>query len=140
MLVTSYGAGTAAFPAANTYTFALAELGIGPFDYFSIQAFLQFGTAGGTSIDAFLQTTFDDGLTWQDVANLQVLAANVKRVAAVNKYIAAAAGLVASDGALAVNTVVNGLFGIKWRVKLVVVGAYHIDNIYRLHVDAQKVR
>lgn len=143
MLVVAYGpTSPTSIPAAGQLTFEDEFLGFGQqeVDYITMQVFLDFVTAGGTSIDAFLQTSFDDGITWRDVANLQVLAADVVKVAAINKYIAAAVLTAASDGALAINTIVNGVFGSRWRVRLIIAGAYAADNIYRLHVSGQKVR
>lgn len=110
-------------------------------DYIAMQVAMTFG-AGGVSIDAYLQTTFDDGLTWIDIINLQVLAASVRKVAAVNKFlVAGTAGLVTvTDGALGANTVVNGTIGQKFRLKLILVGTYDAASTYRVNVIAQKIR
>jgi hypothetical protein len=142
--VVQYGTGRkdGVIPAAGTYTITVPFEAIGQeeISYIAMQAFLDFVGAGGTSIDAFLQTSIDNGAKWRDVMNLQVLAADVEKADAINKYIAATLVSAASDGALAANTKVNGLFGNKWRVKLIIVGAYAADNFYTLDLHIQKLR
>lgn len=103
-------------------------------DYISMSAVFTQGTAGGTSITVRLQTSFNGGLTWRDVACLQVLAVNADKACAIKKYIAAAVAAAASDGALAADTIVDGLFGDRWRLRVAIVGAYNADNKFRLNL------
>lgn len=98
------------------------------------------GGAGGTSIDAILQTSFDSGATWCDIINCQVLVATLRKVGAVNKYIAAAAPATPTDGTLAANTINNGLIGAKQRLKLVIVGAYNPADTFKAHVVGQRTK
>lgn len=141
--VVSYGPSNP-IPAAGTVLFTdpFIGIGFGEIDYIAFQMFFDVTTAGGTSLDAYLQTSVDDGTTWQDVCNLQVtgVLADVEKLASVSKNVASTVRTAASDGALAANTCANGFFGTKWRVKLVIVGPFNADNLYRLHVDWQKVR
>lgn len=140
-LVVSYGP-TNPIPAAGTVILTDPFIGVGADEltYISMQVFFDVTTAGGTSINAYLQTTVDDGLIWQDVCDLQILAADVTKMGASSIYTAVVVRTAASDGALAADTCASALFGTKWRMKLVIVGAYNADNIYRLHVDWQKLR
>lgn len=122
-----------AVPAAGTYTFDILNSTVRVDNYVAIQSNLTYG-AGGTSIRVYLQTTQDDGSTWQDTVNQTFLLASARKTSAVNKYVAAAPSVAASDGALADDSVSNGFVGRKWRVKIVVVGAYTTSNI-RVDVD-----
>lgn len=140
-LIVSYGPASP-IPAAGTVLFVdpFAAIGNNDIDYIAVQGFLDFGSAGGTTITAYLQTTLDDGLVWQDVCAVQVLAADVTKLVSANKYLASTPRLTASDGALAVDTCAQGFFATKWRVKIVIAGTYAADSVYRLHVDWQKLR
>jgi hypothetical protein len=81
--------------------------------------------SGGTSVDVYLQTSFDGGSTWVDAAHFaQLLVASAKAVAAVSSTTSMTVPAAATDAALAVNTVVPGMVGEWWRIKYVVVGTY----------------
>lgn len=101
-------------------------------EYLTIQANLTY-TSGGTSIKVFLQTSFDGGTTWRDVACLAFLVASLNKLAAVNNEVAATVQAAISDKALADDTIVNGVMGGKWRLALVVVGTY----VATLRVDVE---
>jgi hypothetical protein len=79
--------------------------------------------SGGTSVDVYVQTSFDGGTTWCDAFHFpQILLASRRDVGAVTQ-----AGLTpaaATDATLAAATANAGMFGGWWRVKYVVVGTY----------------
>jgi hypothetical protein len=81
--------------------------------------------SGGTSVKAYLQTTLDDQDTWVDIACV-VFGNTVSEVAVVNlsALTPKTTQVTPTDGALADDTVVDGLIGESFRVKIVVVGTY----------------
>jgi hypothetical protein len=77
--------------------------------------------SGGTAIDADLQTSIDSGVTWVDIANCNfpsVISASKRVIWTLeSSLIAAPAQIVPSDGSLAANTAVSGIYGTLFRVK-----------------------
>lgn len=123
-----------AVPAAGTYLYDLPGTPIRP-RKINYSVNFDITTLGGTTVDNYLQTSFDNGVTWEDVANLQVLQADVRKIASMVRDVAAAVRTAASDGALAADTKVDGLMGYNWRIKQVVVGAYNADSRLKLTVN-----
>jgi hypothetical protein len=79
----------------------------------------RFSGTGGTSVDAWLQQSPDQGASWMDIANAHFTAAGVAPFALVHG--ATGAPLTVTDGALAANTALNSgvlplfdQFRIKW--------------------------
>ena len=123
-----------AVPAAGTYTGPAYQLrlpaGLGPI--MSVQETLTI-TSGGTTIQVYLQTSYDSGVTWCDVLAFAVLTTAAARFVGSVVQAALAPAIAPSDGALTTNTAAAGIFGSWWRVKYVVVGVYVGAN---LRVDA----
>jgi hypothetical protein len=83
--------------------------------------FEMLGGTGGTSIDALVQTSFDDGTTWLDVARATFLTvAGKKRCVLQND---APLGMTAY-AALAAEGVNDGLLGDRLRAVITTVGTY----------------
>jgi hypothetical protein len=80
--------------------------------------------AGGTSCKVFLQTSFDNGATWVDIAQHAFLTTTASKVSAVRLDIALAGGYTPTDGTLADDTIKDGLLGDRLRVKFIVAGTY----------------
>jgi len=129
-------------PGAGTLTKIIEAMGQEEASYITLQVFLTFAGAGGTTIDVYLQTSLDNGQSWWDVIHLGVLAATVEKAASIRKYIAqsAPARLAAVDGTLALDTVYDGFFGQTWRIKYVIVGTYAADNTFRTNIFVEKLR
>lgn len=81
-------------------------------------------SSGGTTCKVYVQTSLDGGTTWIDVACLAFATATATKVSAVRTSIALAAATVPTDGTLADDTIVDGLYGDRVRVKVIVVGTY----------------
>jgi hypothetical protein len=77
-------------------------------------------TGGAPTLDVYLQTTFDGGTTWQDIAHYQFTTSAVKRLFSICGSVAGPTTSVApSDAALSGDTVVQGPWGDKLRAKWV---------------------
>jgi uncharacterized protein YjlB len=86
------------------------------------QAALVYGS-GGTTIDVYVQTSFDQGATWCDVMNFHFTTSSLREVGNVNRQTAVVPAA-ATDGSLASNTKNDGIVGRLWRAKVVSVGTY----------------
>ena len=94
-----------------------------PVRYLGLHANFLYGS-GGTTVKAWIQTSFDGGATWFDIANFAFTTAALRKVAGVGVYIVAAAPATPTDGTLADNTINNGLLGYLVRVKYTTTGTY----------------
>lgn len=88
----------------------------------TLQATFTYGS-GGTTADAWVQTSLDGGSTWCDVAHFAFTTASLRSVTSVTSLKSFAQGA-ATDGTLAAGTVNDGLFGPLWRVKYTTAGTY----------------
>lgn len=89
----------------------------------SMQAKFVYGS-GGTTAKAYVQTTFDHGATWVDIAAFAFTTATATKINSVRSYTAVAAAVVPTDGTLTDDTIKDGLIGERLRVKLISVGTY----------------
>ena len=89
----------------------------------TLQATFAYG-AGGTTTKAWVQTTFDGGATWMDIANFAFTTAAGKRLFNLIRGAAVTSIATPTDGTLADNTVVNGFIGPALRVKYTTTGTY----------------
>jgi hypothetical protein len=113
------------------------QLRDGPSESMAFQATLTYGS-GGTTATAWVQTSFDDGVTWCDVANFAFTTASARSVQNVSALTTVLAAAAATDGTLASNTANSGLLGALWRVKYTTTGTYAGGTLLR--VDAQPNR
>lgn len=92
-------------------------------DYIALEAIFV-RAAGGTTCKAYVQTSLD-GTNWIDVACFAFTTTSANKYSALTTAIAPASQAAApTDGALTDNTVINGVFGDYWRVKLTTTGTY----------------
>lgn len=78
---------------------------------------------GGTTTQAWVQTSFDGGTTWMDVATFAFTTTTATRL--FNLTATAVTSIATpTDGSLTDNTCVNGFLGDLFRVKLTTVGTY----------------
>lgn len=93
--------------------------------YVAFQVRFVYGS-GGTTAKFWLQTTFDGGATWCDIANLARTTASLNTV--VNTTLTAGTALATpttfTDATLADNTIVQGLLGSQLRLKYTTTGIY----------------
>lgn len=91
--------------------------------FLTVEAIFTYGS-GGTTCKAFIQTSLDGGLTWIDIMCLAFTTATASKVSSVAMTTALAAGITPGDAALADNTILSGLLGDRFRVKVVSAGTY----------------
>lgn len=107
----------------------------------SLQGTFTYGS-GGTSADAYVQTSLDGGISWVDVANFHFLLATARLVSVLTLLPATPFPpvYVPTDGSLASGTIKDGLFGNFWRVKYITVGTYAGGTVMRIDANANGLR
>lgn len=88
--------------------------------------------SGGTSADAYVQTSIDGGTTWIDVANFHFTTATARFVYNLSSSTPVTTEYTPTDGTLAANTSKDGVFGNQWRVKYTTVGTYAGNTTLRV--------
>lgn len=89
----------------------------------TIEAKLSYGS-GGTSLKAWVQVTLDDGQTWVDIACFAFTTASAIKVVNLSGLTPVTTSFAPSDGAMADDTVKDGILGSAMRVKITSVGTY----------------
>lgn len=89
----------------------------------TIEAKLSYGS-GGTSLKAWVQVTIDDGQTWMDIACFAFTTASAIKVVNLSALTPVTTAFAPSDGAMADDTVKDGVLGSAMRVKLTSTGTY----------------
>lgn len=93
-------------------------------NYLAVQAVFLYGS-GGTTVNAYVQTTLDGGLSWFDIMNFSFTTSAATKISAVNTYIAPASQAFApGSGALTANTIVQGILGSQLRLLYTTTGTY----------------
>lgn len=100
-------------------------------NYAGFEATFVYG-AGGTTVKAWVQTSFDGGTNWLDVANFAFTTASLRKVAALSRNIVAAAPATPTTATLADNTINNGLLGDRLRVVVTSTGTYTGTNTLKI--------
>ena len=79
--------------------------------------------SGGTSVDVYVQTSIDGGITWWDIActSFSTSTGNAYQSCTMS-HISTPVAL--TDGTLTANTSIAGLLGPTFRTKRIVTGAY----------------
>jgi len=120
-------------PAAGTYTGPTYQLrepsGSNP--VMEAQDTFTFGSGAATTLNVYVQTSFDGGLTWADVISFTQFTTASARIGA-SVIQGAVAPVALTDGTLAAGSA-NALFAPWWRAKYVIVGTYSAST---LRVDA----
>ena len=90
-----------------------------------IEANFVFGS-GGTTVDAWLQTSLDGGNNWIDIAQFAFLVTSLRKIHTVvmPAVVATRTNVTPLDGTLGDNLIQDGILGDHLRVKLTTVGTY----------------
>jgi hypothetical protein len=111
MRILSTGAITTA-SAGNLSAVATAQ---GPLpNSLAIQANFAYGS-GGTTVDAYVQTSFDGGGTWTDIAEFNFTTNAAVNVCNLSRGTAVTTLATPTDGSLSSNSVVDGFLGSQYR-------------------------
>lgn len=90
----------------------------------AVESIFVYGS-GGTTAKVWVQTSLDNGATWFDIVSHAFTTASASKVSACSNRIAPASqGFTPGDGALADNTIIQGVFGELFRAKLTTTGTY----------------
>ncbi len=108
-------------------------------DTLSIEATFVDGT-GGTSVDAYVQTSFDGGGTWADIAEFSFANTAVKKMVNLSRSTAVTSIATPTDGSLSANTCVDGFLGSQYRVKYVTLGTYSGGTSLTIDIAAAGAR
>lgn len=100
-----------------------------------LQAKFVYGS-GGTTAKFWVQTSFDAGATWVDIANFAFTTASLNKIAGVNVFLAATHAT-PTDATLADNTVNNGLLGEMVRVKYTTTGTYATSTTIEIRANVK---
>lgn len=98
-----------------------------------VQANFGYGS-GGTTVDAYVQTSVDGGVTWIDIAQFHFTTSAVRSAYNLNGQTTVATAHAATDGSLSANTAVDGILGSQLRVKYASTGTY--AGATSLQIDA----
>jgi hypothetical protein len=80
--------------------------------------------SGGTTAKVWVQTSFDNGSTWVDIANFAHTTASLSRAYNLSALTPITTVYTVTDGTLADNTCKDGLIGDQLRVKFTSTGTY----------------
>jgi len=89
----------------------------------ALQGTFTYGS-GGTTADAWVQTSLDGGTTWIDVANFHFTTSSARFVFNLNSATSVATEYTPTVGTLTANTAKDGIIGSMWRVEYTSVGTY----------------
>ena len=89
----------------------------------TFQANFVYGS-NGTNVTAYVQTSFDGGSTWSDIACFQFTTSSARKAANLSSATPVTTLASLTDGSLTANTCVDGLIGDRFRVKYSSTGTY----------------
>lgn len=102
-----------------------------------VQANFTYG-GGGTTVDAYLQTSVDGGTTWVDIAQFHFTTASARAAFNLSSLTPVTTEYTPTDGTLTANTAKDGLLGPIFQVKLASTGTYTTGTSLRIDVAAQE--
>lgn len=100
----------------------------------TLQATFTYGS-GGTSADAWVQTSQDSGSTWTDCADFHFTTSSGRFIFNLSSLTPVTTEYTPTDGTLSANTSKDGVLGSMIRVKYTTVGTYAGGT--KLSIDAQ---
>lgn len=99
-----------------------------------------FRGSGGTTFDAWVQTTLDGGTTWVDIRNFSFTTTSLKQIVNHSCATPITAAVTPTDGGLAANTSVDGIIGDRIRVKATSTGTYGGSSSFSLAASGMRLR
>lgn len=102
----------------------------------SLSARLAYGS-GGTSCKAYVQTSLDQGTTWQDIACFAFGAAAEHQTLNISGLTPKLTQVTPTDGALADDTAIDGILGDRLRCKVVTAGVYANSTVLSARAEVR---
>lgn len=100
----------------------------------TVQCRFTYGS-GGTSADAWVQSSLDGGATWTDIANCHFTTATARFVYNLSSLTPVTTQYVPTDGTLGANTSKDGVLGPSYRVKYTTVGTYAGGTVMTIDIN-----
>jgi hypothetical protein len=94
--------------------------------------------SGGTTVDAWLQTSIDGGVSWIDIAQFHFTTSSAKFVFNLNGQTPVTTEYTPTDGTLASNTAKDGLLGPTFQLKLASTGTYAGNTTLRVDISPKE--
>ena len=116
---------------------ATVALGFAPRNL-TAQANFVYGS-GGTTVDAYLQTSLDGGVTWTDIANFHFTTASARKAVNLSAATPVTTPVALTDGSMSSNSCQDGLLGFIFRLKYVTVGTYAAGTTLRVDIQGLDV-
>ena len=104
-----------------------------------IQGNFTYGS-GGTTADAWVQTSLDGGTTWVDIANFHWTTSSLRSIYNLSSETPVTTQYTATDGTLTANTAKDGILGTLYRVKYTTVGTYAGGTMLEVDIVPHLVR
>lgn len=104
----------------------------------AVQGNFSYGS-GGTTADAYLQTSLDNGVTWIDVCNFHFTTASARFVYNLNGQTPVTTEYTPTDGSLTANTSKDGILGPLLRVKYSSTGTYAGNTTLAVDITTDQV-
>lgn len=123
--------------AISTMATVAARIMAGPRNL-AVQGNFTYGS-GGTTVDAWLQTSIDGGQTWIDIAQFHFTTSSARFVYNLNGQTPVTTEYTPTDGTLASNTSKDGILGSQFRVKYSSTGTYAGGTSLSIDVNSDQV-
>jgi hypothetical protein len=104
----------------------------------AVQGTFTYGS-GGTTTDAYLQTSLDGGATWIDIANFHFSTASARFVFNLNGQTPVTTEYTPTDGSLTANTAKDGILGPWLRIKYASTGTYAGNTTLAVDITTDQV-
>lgn len=93
--------------------------------------------SGGTSADAWVQTSLDGGGTWTDICNFHYTTSSARFLYNLSAGTPVTTEYTPTDGTLSANTAKDGVLGSMLRVKFTTVGTYGGSTTLAIDVQSK---
>lgn len=100
----------------------------------TLQANLTYGS-GGTSIKVIWETSLDQGTTWIEVCRMALAQASEENLANLSGLTSKTT--IVTPAALSDDTCLDGIFGDRWRARILTVGIYAGNTSLSLRMNAR---
>ncbi len=104
--------------------------------FLAIECIFTYGSSG-TSAKVWVQTSFDGGVTWVDIANFAHATTSLSRAYNLCALTPITSVYTVTDGSLADNTCKDGLIGDQLRVKFTSTGTYATTTTMAVYAIAK---